>query len=91
MELVKSFIMLRKKMVDDKNDPDVRPRCPYKPSDLLTRVLTFSSNSSLFSRHMRAASTFAGDSSLGSASMLMTLINIFSTLWMGDQRSEACS
>jgi hypothetical protein len=30
-------------------------------------------------------------SSFGSASMLITLIKIFSTLWIGDQRSEACS
>lgn len=63
----------------------------YKPKDLLTSALTFSSKSGLRSRHMRAASTLAGDSSLGSASILMTLMRIFSTLWMGDQRSEACS
>lgn len=62
-----------------------------RPSPLLTFSLTILSYSLLFSLHIRAASTFAGLSSFGSASMLMTEIKIFSTLWMGLQRSDACS
>lgn len=38
-----------------------------------------------------AASTFAGLSSLGLLSMLMTLSRIVSGVWTGDQRSEADS
>jgi uncharacterized membrane protein len=53
--------------------------------------LTLRSNSDLLSLHILAASTFAGLSSFGSAIMLITLIKIFSTLWIGLQRSEACS
>ena len=63
----------------------------HKPRLLLTSALTLFSNSDFFSLHIRAASTFAGLSSFGSAIMLMTLIKIFSTLWIGLQRSEACS
>ena len=63
----------------------------YKPSMRLTPSLTFFSYSALWSRHMTAASTLAGLSPLGSASMLITEISIFSTDWMGLQRSEACS
>lgn len=62
-----------------------------RPSILLTPSRTFCSYSSLRSRHIFAASTFAGLSSLGSASMLMTDMRIFSTLCMGDHRSDACS
>ena len=40
---------------------------------------------------LTAASTFAGDSSFGSASIEMTLIRIVSTVWTGSHRSEACS
>ncbi|KAJ8605729.1 hypothetical protein MRB53_041370 [Persea americana] len=54
-----------------------------RPRTLRTLRRTSFSYSSRFSRHILAASTFAGLSSLGSASMLMTLIKIFSTLWMG--------
>jgi len=52
---------------------------------------TLRSYSGLCSLHIFAASTFAGLSSFGSASMLITEIKIFSTLWIGDHRSEACS
>lgn len=64
---------------------------PYSPSPLLTPALTTLSYSLLLSRHMRAASTFAGLSSFGSASMLITLMRIFSTLWIGLHRSDAFS
>jgi hypothetical protein len=67
------------------------PSSPQSPNDLLTSSLTFFSNSALLSLHILAASTLAGDSSFGSANILITLINIFSTLWIGLHRSEACS
>ena len=38
-----------------------------------------------------AASTLAGDSSLGSASMEMTETRIVSTVWIGSHRSDAFS
>lgn len=63
----------------------------HRPKPFFTSSRTFCSYSGRRSRHIFAASTFAGLSSLGSASMLMTDRRIFSTLWMGDQRSEACS
>lgn len=63
----------------------------YRPNILLTPSRTFSSYSPLLSRHILAASTLAGLSSLGSASILMTEIRIFSTDWIGDHRSDACS
>lgn len=63
----------------------------YKPSDCLTLSLTLLSYSWRWSRHILAASTLAGLSSFGSASRFMTDSRIFSTDWMGDQRSEACS
>ena len=61
------------------------------PKSLLTASRTRFSNSGLRSRHIFAASTFAGLSSFGSANMLITLIKIFSTDWIGLHRSEACS
>jgi uncharacterized membrane protein len=64
---------------------------PHSPKLFLTSALTLLSNSGLLSLHILAASTFAGLSSFGSAIMLITLIKIFSTLWIGLQRSEACS
>jgi uncharacterized membrane protein len=64
---------------------------PYNPKLFLTSALTLLSKSGLLSLHILAASTFAGLSSFGSAIMLITLIKIFSTLWIGLQRSEACS
>jgi hypothetical protein len=64
---------------------------PHNPKLFLTLSLTILSYSARLSLHMRAASTFAGDSSFGSANMLITLMRIFSTLWIGDHRSEACS
>lgn len=67
------------------------PRPPYRPNILRTPSLTCLSYSTLCSLHIFAASTFAGLSSFGSANMLITLIKIFSTLWIGDHRSEACS
>ena len=63
----------------------------YRPNMRRTLSLTLASYSGRRSRHILAASTLAGLSSLGSASMLMTEIRIFSTDWMGLQRSEACS
>lgn len=63
----------------------------YIPKLLLTPSLTVFSNSPLLSLHILAASMLAGLSSLGSASMLITLMRIFSTLCMGLQRSEAFS
>lgn len=69
----------------------VSPESYHSPRLLLTSRLTLSSNSGLRSRHIFAASMFAGDSSFGSAIMLMTDIKIFSTLCMGLQRSEADS
>ncbi len=63
----------------------------HKPKLFLTFCRTIFSYSSLLFLHIFAASIFAGLSSFGSASMLMTLIRIFSTLWIGDQRSDACS
>jgi hypothetical protein len=61
------------------------------PSILRHPSLTRLSYSGLCSLHIFAASTFAGLSSFGSANILITLINIFSTLCIGDQRSDACS
>lgn len=40
---------------------------------------------------LTAASTFAGDSSLGSANIEITLMSIVSTVWIGNQRSEGLS
>ena len=61
------------------------------PNMRFTPSFTRFSYSPLRSRHILAASTLAGLSSLGSASMLMTEMRIFSTDWMGDHRSDACS
>ena len=61
------------------------------PSILLHPSRTLRSYSGLCSLHIFAASTFAGLSSFGSANMLITEMRIFSTLWIGDHRSEACS
>lgn len=52
----------------------------YNPKLRLTSALTLFTNSSLRSRHILAASTFAGLSSFGSAIILMTEMRIFSTL-----------
>lgn len=62
-----------------------------KPKPLLTPSLTTFSNSSLRSRHIIAASTFAGLSSFGSANILITLIRIISVDWIGLHRSLALS
>ncbi len=64
---------------------------PHSPNILRHPSLTLFSYSGLLSLHILAASTLAGLSSFGSANILMTEIRIFSTLWMGDHRSEACS
>lgn len=69
----------------------LRAALRYNPKLFRTPSLTLRSYSGRRSRHILAASTLAGLSSLGSASMLMTLMRIFSTDWMGDHRSEACS
>ena len=61
------------------------------PKLLFTPSLTVFSNSPLLSLHILAASIFAGLSSFGSASMLITLINIFSTLCIGLHLSDAFS
>lgn len=71
--------------------PTLVVRAPQRPSIWRTPSRTFFSYSERRSRHILAASTLAGLSSLGSASMLMTEMRIFSTDWMGLQRSEACS
>ncbi len=63
----------------------------YNPKLLLTPSLTLLSYPPRSSLHIFAASTFAGLSSFGSASILITLIKIFSTLWIGLHRSDACS
>jgi hypothetical protein len=63
----------------------------HSPSDCLTLSLTLLSYSSRWLRHILAASTLAGLSSLGSARRFITESRIFSTDWMGDQRSDACS
>ncbi len=63
----------------------------HNPRLRLTSARTLFSNSGRRSLHIRAASTFAGLSSFGSAIILMTEIKIFSTLCIGLQRSEACS
>lgn len=52
----------------------------HKPRPLRTSSRTFFSYSGLRSRHIFAASTFAGLSSFGSASILITEMRIFSTL-----------
>lgn len=65
--------------------------CTHRPNDLLTPSRTLLSNSGRRSRHIFAASTFAGLSSLGSANIDMTEIKIFSTLCMGDHLSDALS
>ena len=52
----------------------------HNPNPLRTSSRTFFSYSGLRSRHIFAASTFAGLSSFGSASMLITEMRIFSTL-----------
>jgi hypothetical protein len=62
-----------------------------RPNPLLTSRFTVFSYSPLLSLHIFAASTFAGLSSFGSASILITLISIFSTLCIGLHRSDACS
>lgn len=59
--------------------------------DFLTQRLTFFLKSSLLSLHSLAASTFAGDSSLGLESIDMILKTILSTVWTGIQRSLASS
>lgn len=61
------------------------------PRPLLTPSLTTFSNSSLRSRHIFAASTFAGLSSFGSANILITLIRIISVDWIGLHLSLALS
>lgn len=71
--------------------PILRNLCYHKPRLFLTFCLTTFSYSSLLFLHIFAASIFAGLSSFGSASMLITLMRIFSTLCIGDQRSDACS
>jgi hypothetical protein len=53
---------------------------PQSPKLFRTLRFTTPSYSSRFSLHILAASTFAGLSSFGSASILITLIRIFSTL-----------
>jgi hypothetical protein len=65
--------------------------CDHNPNPFLTFCLTIFSYSALFSLHILAASTFAGLSSLGSASILMTLNKIFSTDCIGLHRSSAFS
>ena len=57
----------------------------------LTQRATRRLNSGYDSLHCFAASTFAGDSSFGSASIEITDIIIVSTVWTGSQRSEAFS
>ena len=57
----------------------------------LTHFLHRLLNSFGSSRHSLAASTFAGLSSLGELSMLITDNRIVSGLWTGDHRSEADS
>jgi hypothetical protein len=64
----------------------------YSSSKLsLTHFLTLFLNSGVLSRHSAAASTFAGDSSFGLDSMLMTERRIVSGVCTGDQRSDADS
>ena len=63
----------------------------HNPKLRLTPSLTLLSNSALLSLHIFAASTFAGLSSFGSASILITLIRIFSTLCIGLHLSDAFS
>ena len=53
----------------------------------LTDRQDFFLNAGLSSLHILAASTLAGDSVFGSASIDITLSRIFSMLWTGDQRS----
>jgi hypothetical protein len=67
------------------------PTPPYNPKLVRTPCRTFLSNIFRCSLHIFAASTFAGLSSFGSASMLITDIKIFSTLCIGLHRSLACS
>lgn len=57
----------------------------------LTQRATFLLNSGYDSLHSLAASTLAGDSSFGSASIDITEIKIVSTVCTGNQRSEAFS
>lgn len=71
--------------------PHISAPSAHNPKLFLTFPLTTLSYSSLLPRHILAASIFAGLSSFGSASILITLISIFSTLWIGDHRSDACS
>lgn len=59
--------------------------------DLRTMRPTFFLKPSLSSRHCFAASTLAGDSSLGDDSMEMMEIMMVSTVCTGDQRSDAVS
>lgn len=65
----------------------------YEQSSWLFRTqrATFRLNSGYDSRHSLAASTLAGDSSFGSASIDITDIKIVSTVWTGSQRSDAFS
>ncbi len=63
----------------------------YKLSDLRTVLRAISLNLLRSSRHILAASTFAGLSSFGSANIDKTEINIFSILCTGLQRSVLLS
>ena len=66
--------------------------CPQHSScDFLTTSLTLFLKANLSFLHITAASIFAGDSSLGSDSMLITDIIIDSTPRIGLQRSSAVS
>jgi hypothetical protein len=67
--------------------------CPiYSQSRLsLTHFRTLFLNSGVLSRHSDAASTFAGDSSLGLDSIETTERRMVSGVWTGDQRSAADS
>merc|ERR1711899_139107 len=59
--------------------------------DFLTHLATLRLNSGKFSRHSLAASTFAGDSSLGSANIEMTETKMVSTVCTGSHLSLAFS
>lgn len=60
----------------------------HNPSDFRTDLRAISLNLARSSRYILAASTLAGLSSLGSASMETTEMRIFSIDWTGDQRSD---
>lgn len=78
-------------LVLDGSLAELKVKCHSSPRLSLTIFLHLFRNSLGSSRHIFAASTFAGLSSFGELNKLITLSNIVSGLCTGDQRSLADS